>query len=664
MRKILMLAGGVGTEETRVARHLCEAFEQVCPSAAVDVFDPFEGSLLRSAAAAGRSVTGMSRIPPGFRNGLDDWISAPLRWEWFTRRLPGLQRTLLTLLEQARPHCVISTSPAYTAPLSQIAAVGQSRPFRLITLVTASNSSASTAWRNCESDYFCVEHDDQAASLRSSGIPADSICIAGFPVSPSFAQAGIEVPDLPERCRFTEVLCFAEENPDAGLAVVDALSASPQYRLSVIAGAHSHTHARLRERRKLLGERLEIIGWTDLLPKLMRSSHLVVCRTSRENLRDALAAQCPIIGISRASNDLQAWEEMNGAEFGGRALEPDGVPQLLQAAFANNSALWRKWKRHLVRNGRPHAALRVARFALAAADEAIELRSPPLLDENDGAGEEVRLFERPPAFLKPRASLLCDFHIHSTFSDGRLSVAELVDFYGQNGFDCICVTDHIADPGRLIGRVSNLLGLVLPPERVHEYFDAIERERRRAWRKYGMIVLTGAEFNKDGWSPKSSAHILGVDLPEPLDPSLSIENTIRGIRKLDGLAIASHPHVMKTQWGWNTLYLWENKTRYAPILDAWEIANRHNIFNPVSVAGLPFLANSDFHQPAHLYSWKTILNCDKDKDAIKDCIRLNRDLSITLFRPPTRRAPPPRKPPIPKPVPAAPPSPLCPSPAA
>ena len=108
----------------------------------------------------------MSRIPPGFRNGLDDWISAPLRWEWFTRRLPGLQRTLLTLLEQARPHCVISTSPAYTAPLSQIAAVGQSRPFRLITLVTASNSSASTAWRNCESDYFCVEHDDQAASLR------------------------------------------------------------------------------------------------------------------------------------------------------------------------------------------------------------------------------------------------------------------------------------------------------------------------------------------------------------------------------------------------------------------------------------------------------------------------------------------------------------------
>jgi predicted metal-dependent phosphoesterase TrpH len=34
--------------------------------------------------------------------------------------------------------------------------------------------------------------------------------------------------------------------------------------------------------------------------------------------------------------------------------------------------------------------------------------------------------------------LLCDFHIHTTWSDGRLRVAEVVDLYGSTGrFDVI-----------------------------------------------------------------------------------------------------------------------------------------------------------------------------------------------------------------------------------
>jgi processive 1,2-diacylglycerol beta-glucosyltransferase len=49
--------------------------------------------------------------------------------------------------------------------------------------------------------------------------------------------------------------------------------------------------------------------------------------------------------------------------------------------------------------------------------------------------------------------LLCDFHIHTNYSDGKLSVPEIIDFYGEHGFDCICITDHLADPKRLIGKL-------------------------------------------------------------------------------------------------------------------------------------------------------------------------------------------------------------------
>ena len=89
---------------------------------------------------------------------------------------------------------------------------------------------------------------------------------------------------------------------------------------------------------------------------------------------------------------------------------------------------------------------------------------------------------------------------------------------------------------------------------------------------------------------------------------------------------------MKSEWGKNTLFLWENQEVFAPIIDAWEIANRNNIFTPIGLKRFAFLANSDFHKPKHIYSWKTLLHCDKDPEAIKDCIRRNEHVSLTLYR--------------------------------
>ena len=99
--------------------------------------------------------------------------------------------------------------------------------------------------------------------------------------------------------------------------------------------------------------------------------------------------------------------------------------------------------------------------------------------------------------------------------------------------------------------------------------------------------MTGVEFNKDGYTAKTSTHLLGVDLKAPIDPSLDIKQLIAEIRAQGGLAIASHPHEMKSEWGKNTLYLWEHVDEYAPLIDAWEVANRDDIFNPVGLKNCP-----------------------------------------------------------------------------
>jgi 3',5'-nucleoside bisphosphate phosphatase len=51
-----------------------------------------------------------------------------------------------------------------------------------------------------------------------------------------------------------------------------------------------------------------------------------------------------------------------------------------------------------------------------------------------------------------------------------------------------------------------------------------------------------------------------------------------------------------------------------------------------SLEHYPYVANSDFHKPRHLYSWKTLLKAEKNWPAIKTALRRNVEVALTLFR--------------------------------
>jgi hypothetical protein len=67
-------------------------------------------------------------------------------------------------------------------------------------------------------------------------------------------------------------------------------------------------------------------------------------------------------------------------------------------------------------------------------------------------------------------------------------------------------------------------------------------------------------------------------------------------------------------------------------VDVWEAPNRDDLFSVTSLKHYPYVANSDFHKPKHLHSWKTLLRCDKTWPAIKRALRGNVDVARTLFR--------------------------------
>ena len=109
--------------------------------------------------------------------------------------------------------------------------------------------------------------------------------------------------------------------------------------------------------------------------------------------------------------------------------------------------------------------------------------------------------------------LKCNFHAHSTGSDGELSPKELTSLYRDRDYDVLCITDHNV--------LTDIQGLS----------------------DETILVVPGEEMNP--LSPPSdhgSFHIVGIGLKKDIPnrellPSL----VIREIHAQGGIAILGHP---------------------------------------------------------------------------------------------------------------------------
>ena len=228
--------------------------------------------------------------------------------------------------------------------------------------------------------------------------------------------------------------------------------------------------------------------------------------------------------------------------------------------------------------------------------------------------------------------LLCDFHIHTTYSDGSVELRRTIDLFGQAGFDVIAITDHVVNGDNAFGKLAHRFKYSVTAQNFPVYMDRIREEAERAKSKYDMLVIPGIEITKNHLSPEKSAHILILDLKEFIPACWSYEEIFVAAKRQKALTVACHPHYMTPKTDRDTLFLWNNREKYGRYIDAWEIANRDDVFNVISLKKYPYIANSDFHKPRHLYSWKTLLNCAKDTDSIKQCIKHNKGVAVTLFR--------------------------------
>lgn len=228
--------------------------------------------------------------------------------------------------------------------------------------------------------------------------------------------------------------------------------------------------------------------------------------------------------------------------------------------------------------------------------------------------------------------LLCDFHVHTTYSDGALPMPEVVDLFGRSGHDVIAITDHIVNRDNGLGRIAHAIRHSLDPEKWKRYIEEIRREAERAWKAYGMLVLPGAELTRNTINRNTSVHVLALGPEEYLSADGDPIEMLERIRARGAISVACHPHEMSEIYA-NTWYLWNWRRAVGSLVDLWEVGCRWDLFPVVSRESLPHLANSDFHKLEHLYAWKTLLRAEKTAAGVFSALRRARGIGVLRLTP-------------------------------
>ena len=183
--------------------------------------------------------------------------------------------------------------------------------------------------------------------------------------------------------------------------------------------------------------------------------------------------------------------------------------------------------------------------------------------------------------------LRIDLHVHTHHSrDSRISIDEAIRRCEAAGLDGFAVTDH-----------DTISGL---PE---------------AMAKRGHLIVPGVEVSARG------AHILALDVSEPIPAGLSIAETVDRIHDQGAVAVIAHPYSVFKTWV-NSREIEEAKFNAVEVANANQFPYGLMLRRNAALAerlGLPQTGGSDAHIPEVVGRAYTVVEADSHN--VEDIIR-------------------------------------------
>jgi processive 1,2-diacylglycerol beta-glucosyltransferase len=375
VKRILILTAGFGEGHNSAARGVRAGLARVAPKVEVELRDLFPETFGAFNEIVRRTYLALINRWPKSWGYVYNWLDRKKDFDKRFQRFRGLKKNLGRLLDRFQPDVVVSTFPPYPYLLQQILGTNPEsfRGCKNIAVVTDS-ITVNAIWYRSPADYFIVANEQSAAVVRKGGVPLEKIKIFGFPVSPRFADFVNQPPrnltalssqvsqpaTSPSKPRVLYVInAGTRRAPDLVRKLLEL-----NLRLTVTVGRDEKLRREID--RAASNRNVQIIGWTDEMPRLLCENHLLVGKAGGAMVQETIAAGCPMI-----INHVVSGQEEGNARLivetnsGAIALSNDEVVAEVQRAFADEAKQWHEWSANISKLSRPRASLDIAEFLLS-----------------------------------------------------------------------------------------------------------------------------------------------------------------------------------------------------------------------------------------------------------------------------------------------------------
>ena len=365
--RILILTAGYGEGHNAAARALAAACDTNYGPGTARVVDLFALSRPRFNQISRRAYIATINGAPRLWSSLYAWIDRSKivpRCFW----LLGRERRLLArILADEKPAVICSTYPVYAFMLARLQNEGHSLPPHF-NVVTDSISINSLWWRAGAAGWF-VPNPDSAAVMRAAGLDSEDLHITGFPVPAFFSDyaSRLAPPDLTNASSAPRILYIINSGTNHAVEIARLLIAETAWEITIAVGRDTDLQTELT---RLAADRAlpaYILGWTDQIPHLLMTHHVVISKAGGATTQEAIAARCPMIVNQIVPGQEEGnYELLRRTGAGALATTPAAVIQSLRQAFADRGALWLQWRNALAPIVRNDAANAIAGHLIAA----------------------------------------------------------------------------------------------------------------------------------------------------------------------------------------------------------------------------------------------------------------------------------------------------------
>jgi processive 1,2-diacylglycerol beta-glucosyltransferase len=363
-KRILILTASFGEGHNSAARGIRDGLARVAPEGTeVELHDLFAEAYGPVNELVRKCYLAVVNFAPGAWGAVYRWLDGKKDFDAEFARFSRLEDHFAALLERFQPDVMICTFPAYPNMLRRIQERNSdcSLPCKIVVVVTDS-ITINAVWYRCAADYFLVANEQSASVLRAAGVAAEKIKVFGFPVSPKFVDSARSNRVLPPRNSERRVLYMIHAATRGAPELAHRL-AELGVDLTVTIG---RADTLMPEIEAATGNKANVIGWTDDLPRMLHESHLLIGKAGGATVQETIAAACPMI-----INYVVAGQEEGNARLivetnsGVIADSPREVIAQVQRAFADDAKQWREWSVNISKLSRPRAALDIAGFLLS-----------------------------------------------------------------------------------------------------------------------------------------------------------------------------------------------------------------------------------------------------------------------------------------------------------